>query len=307
MSPKNLLPPEDGAAFKKLQELAESIHPRPEFESRLEQGLRRAHRPESRLASLWHDIFQFASWAAATLLLALFLNWLIQSGRPVRIPAVRATRTPAPESTTPDLRATPQSSPEPQGTGLEWRGTKLYINAELPGGPEQAAVLALRPEEAATLQSVHELASRFGVQGQVYRVPGEIADTANFMLTDGRQRLQVRSDRYFAYYPDYPAYLNSATTLDVPDAGELIGEFMRAHGIDMPYRVEKSEIYGGFYALPVAAGDLTVHHQYFKPSGYFFRFGREGILAVEANLLTYQELGTFGLLSAREALDMVLD
>ncbi|HEY5902512.1 MAG TPA: hypothetical protein VIU39_08160, partial [Anaerolineales bacterium] len=286
------LPSEEQASIESLRALAESLEPRAEFEARLESRLRAAHRPRRSATLSTHTVIQFAGWAAAALLLALVLNWLIQAGLPTRIPAAKPTPTSATQNATPDMQATPQASAEPQDAGLDWRGTKLYINTELPAGPDQAAVLTLRPEGLATLESVHQLAAQFGIQGRIYQAPAEIPGTANFMLTDGRQLLYVRSDRYFTYYPDYAAYLNGATTLNVPDAEGRIAEFMQAHGISTPYRVERSEIYGGFYALPLGPGDLTVHHQHFKPGGWLFKFGLQGIFAVEANQLTYDEAGT---------------
>jgi LysM repeat protein len=213
----------------------------------------------------------------------------------------------------PDIQINDNPIPTPSGTEYDWRGIKLYMNAALPDTPEQGSLFLVQPEQPATPDSARALASQFGLGGELYETPPELSNssTPDFLVVDGNQRLRVRSNLYFSYYPDYTRWIATASTFSqVPDqaaAEEMIGAFLRSHGFDFAYKVEFSEFYTGYYALPLTPDGFTIQHQHFNFAGLLFRFDDAGVIAVEANLVDYTAVQTFGIIPAELALQKLLD
>ncbi len=93
---------------------------------------------------------------------------------------------------------------------------------------------------------------------------------------------------YFSYYPDYARWIANSTFGQFPEqstAEETIGAFLNSHGFNFAYKVELSEMYGGYYALPLTPDGFAIQHEHFKFAGLLFRFDNAGIVAVEANLV----------------------
>ncbi len=292
--------PEDRSDLRFMEGLADTVEPRPEFESRLEAALNMEHKrpPQTRRAP---EMLRFAGWAVAILALALFLNWLIGSLAPVQVPAGVSTPTLAPDETT--TSQTPVPNP---GQTYEWRGTTLTINAALPSDPAEASVFQTQPETPGTIESAQALAARFGLQGSAYLLPEGSPGSNGFLITDGKQRLYYSSEQSFTYHPDYPAFLSTSQVFPAADAEALIADFLSAHGLDFPYRVQPSEFYGGYYAIPLAEDGLGLRFEYFQYAGLLFRFNASGIVAVEAKLVDKQLVGVYSIRSAQEALDWLL-
>lgn len=293
--------PQDHNDLRTLSELAGSLEPRPDFTTRLEAGLKMHHRtpPTPRKPPV---ILRYAGWAVALLALAFFLNWLIGSLAPERVPAA------GPDSTTDAVAPAPTPTMQPdasvEGISQAWRGTDLSMRASLlPSGPSEAFVFQTQPDTPGTLESARALAARMGIQGRAYLLP---VNTPGFLITDGKQRLYYTSDNSYTYHPDYPAFLSSAQVFPVADAEAQIAAFMSAHGLDFPYRVQPSEFFTGYYALPLAEDGVGFRFEHFQYSGLLFRFNAEGITAVEAKLLSRQPVGTYAIRSAQEALDWLL-
>ena len=55
-----------------------------------------------------------------------------------------------------------------------------------------------------TLEAAVALAGRFGIHGEIYQSAGELPGTTDYVITDGKQWMSIRSDHYFTYYADYP-------------------------------------------------------------------------------------------------------
>ena len=87
----------------------------------------------------------------------------------------------------------------------------------------------------------------------------------------------------------------------------MIGTFLHSHGFDFTYKVELSEMYGGYYALPLTPDGFAIQHEHFKFAGFLFRFDEAGIVAVEANLADYTLVENVGVISAESALQKILD
>ncbi len=301
MQPLNDMDPKDLTALLALKALADSLEPRPEFELRLEAALKMKHK-DTQHRSRFPEILRYAGWAAAIVALALFLNWLIGSLAPQRIPAA------GPTSNAPTPAYTPTPLVENSGESLTytWRGTTLTIKAALPSGPAEASVFETQPEGPTTLESAQSLAVRLGIQGSAYQPLNDVSAHTGYIITDGKQRLFYRSDQFFTYHPDYPAFLTTAEIFPFPDAEAQIAAFLSAHGLDFAYKVQPSEFFGGYYAMPLTEDGAGIRYEYFQYSGLLFRFNRDGIAAVEARLVNRKPVGVYPIRTAQEALDWLL-
>ena len=107
---------------------------------------------------------------------------------------------------TPDVTIIQNATPIPDQTGYDWRQSKLYLTVPLPQSPVEAKVYSLKKEQPATVDMALAKANQFGVQGEVFQVPGRTADQNGYMVTDGKQRVYAQSDLDYAYYSDYSSY-----------------------------------------------------------------------------------------------------
>jgi Tol biopolymer transport system component/LysM repeat protein len=210
-----------------------------------------------------------------------------------------------------DLQNRINSTPTPSGTEYDWRGTKLYLSATLPDTPVETSLYQLQPDQPATIESARTLAQHFGIQGEVYLAPGELPDSTNFMVTDGKQRLYVRSEKYFTYYADYVNYSTDMFSYQEPlgdKAQDYIDEFLKSHGFDFAYRVERApQIINSYYVVPLSPDGLPMRFDYLLPVRIEIKLGGSGqVIYMQSNLIDYQQVGTFGLRTAEDAWQMVL-
>jgi hypothetical protein len=218
-----------------------------------------------------------------------------------------ASPQPAPADTGAPLAA--GTTEVPASLTYDWRGTTLTLAQPLPASPAEAGVFLSQPETHATPDTARALADQFGMQGQIYEMPSELSVTGStdILIVDGNQRLSVRSDRYFSYYPNYPEWKTGITTVDVPDVKTQIDAFMRAHGFDFEYKIEPSGLYGAYFVLPLSTDGLTLHYDFFKANGLLFSFSDSGIISVDASLMKNEHVGEYGIITAEEALQKILD
>ncbi len=198
-------------------------------------------------------------------------------------------------------------TPEPEGEAYNWHGTTLYLNAPFPESPAEANVYLYQPEERAAIESARGLATQFGLNGAIYQSIGEIPGSADFLIVDGNQRLHVRSDQYFQYYPDYPRYISVINGATPPaNAAAVIDEFLKSHGFDFAYELLPSEMYGGVVAAPLTPDGRVICYEYFKCAGLRFTLDDMGILLVDGALPRYETFGRYGIISAEEAFQLLL-
>lgn len=291
---------------KLLQEAAEQIKPNAAFTANLEKQLKQTHRPKAGFNMLTlKKITSPIGWGLALIALALAFNWIASQIAPKTVPGSNGpTEEPAPFSED----GTPVSTiSTPAGQVYEWNRQPVYLNTTLPEAPAEMKIYLAKNEVAATVEDAQTLAGRFGMQGEIYPVAGEMADTTEYLVVDGNQQLRVRSDRYFTYYPDYAASQYLFNTHESPEQKPLIDEFMQRHGLGSEYKIEFSELYNGYFVLPLTADGFPVHHESFATNGYIFEFNGNGILRVRSSLLRYDEVATVGVISAQEAFDRLLD
>ena len=297
---------------ERLNRVAEHTSASSQFAADLEEKLRHMHQPKSsRFGVTFRRISPMVRWAAVMVLLGLVLSWSIRSLVPSPQPA--ANNTPGlPAVTTP----TPQAiDPGPtaaatETAGYEWRGGKLFLSEPLPASPAEANVYLLQPDQPATVEEARLLAQRFGVQGEVYEAPGDLPNTTRYMITDGSQRLYVRSENYFTYYAEYNAntFLLAAKDLSDEDAYAAIDSFLKSHGFDFEYQVENESGLPGVYdVLPLTIEGHAIRFDHNMPARLQFTLGSGGrVISLDSSQIDYESVGAYGIRSAEEAFQMVL-
>ncbi len=293
--------PRENEFAKLLESAAQSVNPNPVFKAELEDKLKAAHKPRAGLtANVWRNIFPALGWAGALVVLALLLSWAIRSLTPIPPqPAARST----------PVKLTP--TPEPIGEAYDRFGMKLYLAQPLPESSAQMNVYLARPEQHATIESVRALAAQFGMtEARVYETPSEHggSETKDFLAVDGNQRLYVHSDTHFTYYPDYTIWqMPVVSTLDNPNAQTLITDFLASKGFNFEYRIEPTEMFGAYFIQSLTPDGFPIVHEYFKSNGILFRMNETEILSAEFSMLQYDMGGAYGIISAEEAFQKLLD
>jgi LysM repeat protein len=310
----NQIPDDEKPVLNKLQSVAKNIQVPPTFQDELESQLREGHTETITPKSGWQTkILPSLGWAILIVGAVFLLNWVLHSLVPKQLPATNGTPNPSlPTEQEAPAPVVEEPLPTPTGAEYDWRGIKLYQNAQLPDSPAQVGLYEAQLDRHATLDSARALAGQFGMNGQIYETPPELggSEQTDFLVVDGNQRLRVRSNLYFSYYPDYPRWISRSTSsqmIDQATAENLIENFLRSHGFDFDYKVESSGFHDGYYALPLTPEGLTIRHNHFSAAGFLFRFDQDNILAVEANLATYSLVDNFEVISAEDALQKLLN
>ncbi len=313
---RHQLPPDDQAMSDILQSSAQSIHINPVFQSNLEVKLKQAHPANKKPEHGWRiKLVPAIGWAILIVGAVLLLNWAVRSLAPNQQPAAGKTAFPSISSEqVPAPNPVGFATPTPRNNeGYEWHGTTLYLAAPLPEGPVAANVYQLRPEQPASIETARALALRFGIDGNIYQAPGELPDTTQFLVTDGKQRLYVRSDRYFTYYADFTNYSVSMFSAHEPlgqaEALASIDEFLMEHGFDFAYQVENApQIINHYYVVPLSPDRLPLRYDYLMPVRMEIKLDASGqVIFVYAGLIDYEPVGTFGIRTAQDAWQKVLD
>jgi LysM repeat protein len=308
MMDKKQLPMEEQSLAKNLEALAQSLEPDPIFERNLERRLIKAHSPEPQAKTWIEHWLPTLGWVLGVVLLALALNWFIRSLAPEPQPATSGTGTPASTQAVPPPER-PSQTPLPSSQAYDWNGVTLYLDAKLPDGLGEAYVFITQPDLPATIQSALAMAQRWGIDGQVYEVPGELPDTSGFMVTDGMQRLYLRSANFFTYYADYSKLDLGFQGIDDIRASGIIDAFLKSHGFEFTYRLEPArQIQGQYYVVPFTSDGLPIRYDYNLPARLEFTLNDSGrIVSVNSNHPTYTAVGgNFRIIGAQEAFQQVL-
>lgn len=217
---------------------------------------------------------------------------------------VAASVTPGPQAAEMESSyATEAPSSTEALTAYTWRGAALTLAVPLPEGPSQANIYLGHPDSPATIESARALAQQFGMQGDIYDAP-----SGGYLIVDGNRRLQVQSDYRFTYYPSHFNYAVSNVANHSPEnAANLIAGFLTQFGFDADYKLTRSGYYAEYIAQPLSPDGFPLHFSHFALSGFWFDFNEDGIVSVSANLLDYDPISSFGIISAEEAFQKLLD
>jgi LysM repeat protein len=305
---------DDENIARKLSQVAEKTNVNPQFAAELEERLRTASRPKSSWSvSMFGQISPALRWVALMILLALVLSWSIKNLVPPPQPAVNDTPAipiPGTETTTPEplnLTATPVT----QEGGYDFRGAKLYLQQPLPESPDQANIYLLKKDEAATEAQALALADRFGIQGEMYTAPDYIFNTTDYVISDGKQLLQVYSNRYFTYTANLAGSRTNPYGVKPSDHAEAtIQQFLKARGFDFPFSISTSSFSGEYSVKPLAPDSIPMQYESFTPPVMRVALDEHGeVLGIDASLIDYDSspVGEYGIISAQEALQILLN
>lgn len=194
-----------------------------------------------------------------------------------------------------------------QTGGYDWRGTTLYLNAAMPDAPAEVKIYQAVPDQPATVDDVRAFTQRFNMNGSIYEVQGELPNTTNYLVVDGNRQLRIRSNGYFNYVTDNSAWSNNPFFMKNPNAETVINNFMQTYGFDFPYKVEYSDFFGAYLALPLTPDGYAVSFGFFNSRGILFYFNKNGLISVQANLPDYQEVTSANIISADEAFQALIN
>jgi LysM repeat protein len=307
------LDPELDSILKALDETTDRLNPDAAFASGLERRLTASY-SDTKVASL-----PFIKKIAPALLVILavaalivVVDWMIRSLAPPPVPA--AGGTPAPHGTElfqPTLTMQPTAAPLTRTLKVyDWRGLSLSLAADLPDSPKQSDIYLAEAYPHATLEDVSALARRFAVEGAVYEARGELPGTTDYVVSDGKQTLRVRSEGYVEYIPDIVRAYNNLASVQRPDADQIIASFLESHGYTTPYRVQWSELRGAYMVEPLAIDGTALRYEYYSQPMMVVYLNQDGsILRLVASLLKLsdQPAAGVGIITAEEALQRLLD
>jgi LysM repeat protein len=211
--------------------------------------------------------------------------------------------TPTPElSTTQNTTTSENATPVPEDGGYVWRDTKMYLAQPLPQSPIEAQVYSLKLNQPVTKDDVLVLAQRFGIQGEVQELPPDFSNSTGYMLTDGTQKLEVQSNNYFVFYPNYTAA--ALGTVPEEQVRTVIDGFLKKYDFDFEYHVESAPgVSGQQYTIkPLTPDGAEIRSDFIMPVGYQVTIDGTGqILAFSGYLLNHEPIGTYPIITAEEA------
>lgn len=304
------LNPRDDEMQENLERLADSIQPTPAFVAELERKLKNAHQPKRgfSLPSL-REMFPALGLALALVALGFGLNYILRNLAPVQPqPAVDETPTlvPSPEPFIVEETANPDDAE------YKFYDQPVTLEVPFPDAPAQMNIFLTGDEARATLESVRALATQFGMAGEIYQTPDLTGKgQTDFLVVDGNQRLEVISDRYFNYYPDFTRWrmpvITAALDEPTPEVNATIANFLQSKGFNVSYKVTTSQLLGAYIVQPLTPDGFPIVHEYFASNGITIRMDGSNILSAEFSLLSYNPVATGSILSAEEAFQKFLD
>ncbi len=307
------LDPETKATAQLLADAADHMAPDPAFTARLERSLAASY-PGSELHSmtLFKKIAPALLVVLATLALIVVVEWMIRSLAPQHVPG--AGETPLPSNTQPynptlTMQPTPAASVETAKT-YDWNGVSVALATSQPDSPSESDIYLGQSDSHAAVQDAAALAQRFGIQGAVYETRGELPGTTDYVVTDGKQSLRVRSTGSIDYVADIVQAYNYFAAVQKPDAEQVIKGFLESHGYTFAYGVEWSELRGGYEIKPLVADGAPLRYEFYSQPMMLVTLGPDGsVLSLRTNLIhaATDPVGRVGIISAEEALQRLLD
>ena len=303
--------PEDSEFADKLNALSEQAHPDPRFANELERKLKATHKPKTIwLKAPMNSILPSLGWVALVVVTGLALIWTIQNLVPRPQPASNQTPSVG-ETSTPSSDATIQdATPDPNRPGYDFRGAKLTLDVALPDSPAQANLYKLNVSQPASAEYARSLADQFGIQGEVYTIERQYPPQPGFMVTDGKQRLEVFGLNNYSYTSDMVNSSRYYNGFPSENAETIISDYLSSHGLDYPYRLAESDLFGGYTLQQISPDGLPMQFESLSQPSMRITLDSEGnILTVMATMMNYEPapVGSYDIISAEEALQMVLD
>ena len=294
-----------------LKSVVQKIEVNASFKAELGKQLVEAHQPV--MSGFGQSVLGRAmsafGWVFALALMALVLNWMFRSIAPPPIPAAQETPSQATQGI-PSPIPTDLTTPHPEGEGFNWRGAKLYLAHPLPESPAEANVYQLRKDQQITPEESRALASRFGLQGEIYTSYDYVFSVNDYYFTDGKQALEVYSNRRFIYTADLAKARTVTESALIDDAERIIREFLNERGFDFPFKIAPTDFFGGYNLEPLAPDGLSIQYESFTYPPMLIKLDETGeVLTIDSTLMDYEStpLGTYAIISAQDALDILLN
>ena len=294
---------------KVLHSLSNEIDARADFKSELEGRLASVHQARSGSSlSFFKQALPMLGWTMGLVVLALFLNWVIRGIVPTPpVPAAGLTITPTMEITVTPPSVEDAGTPSPKD-GYDWRGAKLYLARSLPESPATANVYQLKRDEQITPEEARGFARRFGLPEEMYVSYDYVFNVTDYYFTDGKQALEIYSNRKFNYIADLAKYRTLVSLKPIGEVEPIIREFLGAHGFDFPVKITPTDFFGGYSVEPLAPDGISIQYESFTFPPMLVKLDENGeVLMIDATLVDFDStpLGTYGIISAQEALDLL--
>jgi LysM repeat protein len=302
------LEPELEDTLKALDSATRRITPDASFVSRLEHRL-----TDSYSASEVHPMPFTRKIAPALLVivaivaLVVVVDWIFRSLAPQPSPASQGTPVLTQEARPTLTMQPPVTAPQ---ASYPWRGLTLSLAVPLPASPEEVEIYSAEVYPHATVDDALALAQRFGIQGGVYETPGELPGTTDFVATDGRQSLRVRSTGFAEYISDIVKAYNAVAAQQSSSADQVIADFLQSHGYTFDYRIQWSELRGAYLVEPLAPDGMPLRYDFYaQPMMAVYLAPDDTVLRVMVSLVNTSNdpVAKVGIISAEVALSRLLE
>ncbi len=306
---KNNIERDDDTIAQKLSQVAEQTQANGHFAAELEQKVRSAYRPQTGWLATFRQVSPTLRWVALMVLLAVVLSWSIKSLVPAPQPAVQNTPS-SPNLSTPVPSDLQNTTPAPEGEGIDFRGAKLFMNATLPDSPGQANVYHVAEPQPVTVEYARSLAGQLGITGDVYITRGQNPGTSAYMVTDGKQQLEIYGESNYYYTSDMVTIARNYNGFENDNAEAIIREFLQSHGFDANVKATDSGPFGGYTLQQLTPDGLPIEYEnYAQPSVRITLKENGEVLSMTVIMAQYDPagLGSFGIISAEEAYQKILD
>lgn len=294
---------------RKLTQIADQTNANVQFAAELEEKLRSAHQPKAGWWLTFHQISPTLRWVGLMVLLAIVLSWSIRTLIPAPQPAMENTPA-APELPTPTAVDEIQYMTPAPGDSILFRGAKLFMNVPLPASPGQANVYTMIESQPATVEYAQSLAQQFGIASEVYLTQGQLPDSTAFMVTDGKQQLVVYAENNFSYTSDMVANSRTYYGTENENAEELIREFLEEHAFNTNIQLVDSSPFVGYIFQQLSPDGLPIEYDNYAQPSVRITLKEDGsVLNMTVVMVSYNPnpLGAFGIITAEEALQRLLD
>jgi len=300
----------------KLRQVAGQTNAGAYFITELENKLKEAHKPKTSWSMpAFKKIIPSFGWMVLVIVFGLVLSWSIRNLIPKPQPGANVTLTITAPNITPTPIAANKLAPTPvpsNYSSYDFRGRKLYLKQALPDSPKQAGIYQLQKDQQVTADEARALANRFGIQSETYTTYDYVFSVNDYYFTDGKQALQVYSNRRFTYTADLSKTSHSIQHTYTGNAESAISDFLKSHGFDFSIKVTTIDFFDGYnYSVePRAPDNLPMQYESFTFPPMLIQLDENGnILSLDATLIEFdpKPVGAYGIITAQDALDKLLN
>ncbi|HNA89776.1 MAG TPA: hypothetical protein PK989_10740, partial [Anaerolineales bacterium] len=195
--------------------------------------------------------------------------------------------------------------------GYDFRDGKLFLTAPLPESPATANIYTYIEDQPVTIEEAQALANQFGLEGEIYTTSfPQSPDKTGYVISDGKRMLTVYTKNYFTYTPDILMTDRGYYGVDNENAEAIISDFFQQNGFAASFSISKSPAKGMYHFTQVSPDGIPMQYDIYTIQSSNVILDQNGEVAyLTANMLSYdqQALGNYGIISAEDALNAILD